>query len=483
MPLFVDNGEFIVNKFVISKLDKVYKENIAKINKTITKELTEHEKKAQSLIQETYDFVFGFIGTNLSSILSGLTLITRATTELYNIPVDLAFRKYYGVEKLGISNYIDLFHRRRITESELLTISRFLGFDTKTIDYANKLFLKFGDLSGYISLFRRGFITSGVLDDYSNALGYDNKELSNFKLLTEYYPSTSDLVSFAVREAFEPDERLWIHEGNAIPKPFSDYGVKIGLNDEWIKRFWHSHWRLLGSGQILEAFHRGFINREVLLDYLKRLDYTEKDRELILSMSYNLLTRVDVRRMFMDGIISSKNLFEYYQTLGFSEKDSYDMLKLSKSMRFIDTTDLRKLYLKEYEIGLLTTSEIKTKLRDTGLDSDEISNFLYISERQTELERVIIIKEQIELQFYNGFITFEVLIQQLRGLGVSDKELKRIEKFSSVFQYQEKTLPTKTELIRFLKNGIIDLETWISYMRKRGYSTDVMYMYLQEIKD
>ncbi|GAI75730.1 unnamed protein product, partial [marine sediment metagenome] len=83
----------------------------------------------------------------------------------------------------------------------------------------------------------------------------------------------------------------------------------------------------------------------------------------------------------------------------------------------------------------------------------------------------------------NGFIAYEVLIQQLRALGISDKELRRIEKFSSVYKYQEKTLPTKAELIRFLKSGIIDLETWISYMRKRGYSTDVMFMYLQEIKE
>lgn len=472
----------LIESGVSKLLDKVQKENIKAINDTITKEATKHEKKAESLIQETYDYIFNFIGTNLSGILSGLNLSIRATTELYDIPIDLSFRRYYGVEKLGLDNYIELYNRKLITESELLAISRFLGYDTKTVDNANKLFLKFADLRSYISLLRREIISFDELRNYANTLGFNDKELSNLTFLSEYYPSTSDLVSFAVREAFEPDDKLWIHEGNAIPKPFSDYGKRIGLNDEWIKRFWHSHWRLLGSGQILEGFHRGFIKRSELLEYLKRLDYTEKDRELILSMSYNLLTRVDIRRVFENGLISSKELFDYYGTLGFSEKDQSLMTSLSKQLRFIDMKDLRKLYIDEFEQGLTTENEVKENLRNTGLDLDEIKLYLYYSDKVNELAFQVELKNQITQRFYEGIIDFDDLVVQLRELGVSNRELKRIEKHAVLFDFRKTKLPSLAELKRYLKKEIIDLTKFVYYALRIGYGAEHIYWILADME-
>lgn len=471
----------VIGSGITKELDNIQNKNIGNVNKTITKKITEAEAEALNAIKEIERASLRSAGSYVARATSYLAFITRLSTSFYNIPFDLVFRKYYAVEKLGIDNYIELFNRGLITEAELLKITRMLGYDVNTVDNANKLFLKFADLSAYISLFRRGFINASDLDKYSRSLGYNGTELENFKKLTEYYPSTSDLVSFAVREAFEPDEKLWITGGNVIPKPFSDYGKRIGLKDEWIKRFWHSHWRLLGSGQILEGFHRGFINRETLLDYLKRLDYTENDRELILSMSYNLLTRVDVRRVFEQGLISSKELFDYYGTLGFSEKDKILMTSLSKQLRFIDMKDLRKLYIDEFEQGLTSESEVKVNLKSTGLDLDEINLFLYYSDKVYELEFTKELKTRITQKFYDGDIDFDELVQQLRDLGVSNRELKRIEKNAVLFDFRKTKLPTITELKRYLKKEIIDLTKFVYYALRIGYVSEHIYWILADM--
>ncbi|GAI73753.1 unnamed protein product, partial [marine sediment metagenome] len=286
----------VISEGLSGLMDTVQKKTVGNINKTIKKKITKDEQKALDIIATIRKMAFKSIGSKISQITSLLPLAIQIGATFYNLPLDLAFRKYYGAERLALNDYIQLFHRKRITEKELIDKCRFIGFPAKVVELANKLSLNHLDISGYIRLFRRELLDGTELKGYSDTLGFTWKELDNYKKITEYYPSTSDLVSFAVREAFEPDEKLWIHEGNAIPEPFADYGKRIGLKPEWIKRFWHSHWRLLGSGQILEGFHRGFISESELLEYLKRLDYTEKDRELILSMSYNLLTRVDVRR-------------------------------------------------------------------------------------------------------------------------------------------------------------------------------------------
>jgi len=364
-------------------------------------------------------------------------LLVDLTHAIISYPWDNRLRKFYAIEKLGLFDYISLYRRKELNLTEFFEMTHFLGYNLKQLDYA--------------------------------------------KLISEYYPSTSDLVSFAVREAFEPDEKLFIHDKNAIPEPFSDYGNKIGLKDEWIKRFWHSHWRLLGAEQILEAFHRGFIKRTELLEYLRRLDYTENDRELILSMSYNLLTRVDVRRVFEQGLISSKELYDYYGTLGFSENDKILMISLAKQLRFIDTKDLRKLYIDEFEQGLTNESEVKENLRATGLDLNEINLYLNYSDKVNELKFVIELKSQITQRFYEGSIDFDELVEQLRGIGVSNRELKRIEKNAVLFDFRKTKLPTIAELKRYLKKGIIDLTKFVYYALRIGYTSEHIFFILSDL--
>jgi len=365
------------------------------------------------------------------------TLLVDLTKGIISYPWDNRLRKFYSIEKLGLFDYISLYRRKELTLTQLFEFTHFLGYDLKQVDYA--------------------------------------------KLISEYYPSTSDLVSFAVREAFEPDKNLFIHGKNAIPEPFSDYGHKIGLKDEWIKRFWHSHWRLLGSEQILDAFHRGFISRDNLIEYLRRLDYTEVDRELILSMSYNLLTRVDVRRVFEQGLMSSKELYDYYGTLGFSENDKILMTSLAKQLRFIDTKDLRNLYINEFENGLTSETEVKDNLRATGLDNDEINLFLEYSDKTNELKFIIELKNQITQRFYEGLIDFDELVEQLRGLGVSNRELKRIEKNAVLFDFRKTKLPTIAELKRYLKKDIINLTKFVYYALRIGYTSEHIFFILSDL--
>lgn len=336
-------------------------------------------------------------------------------------------------------------------------------------------------INDYYALYRRNEIDNDELKENALFLGYDDKTLKNVRKITEFYPTVRDLIDFAVREAFESDENLFIHDANAIPKPFKDYGARVGLDIDWVKRFWHSHWRLLGAGQILDAFHRELISDVDLLDYLRRLDYTERDRQLILDMSFNLLTRVDVRRIFENGLMSSQELYDYYGKLGFSEKDKILMTKLGKQLRFIETKDLRKLYIEQYENGLISESEIKELLLATGLDNDEILSYLEISDANKELEFKLELKKQIENRFYNGDIDYDMLIKQLRGLGVSNRELERIERNAVLYDYRKVKLPSMAELKRYLKKEIIDLNTFIYYGLRLGYDEKVLLYILQDI--
>ncbi|MFX0024436.1 MAG: hypothetical protein ACFE9S_19110 [Candidatus Hermodarchaeota archaeon] len=336
-------------------------------------------------------------------------------------------------------------------------------------------------LDQYIQLFRRNIIDDKALGKKAEFLGYDSEALEHGKIISEFYPTPRDLIDFAVREAFEPDKLLFIHEGNAIPKPFSEYGVKVGLNEEWIKRFWHSHWRLLSAGQILEAFHRKLIPYERVLDYLRRLDYTEIDREILLGMSYNLMTRVDVRRLFENGIISEDDMKDYYSTLGFSEKDVNDLTEMSKQLRFIETKDLRNVYIDYYKNGLLDDKKITDLLTSTGLTSTEIKTFLDLNDLKADLDFKLQFKEKYIEMYYNNEISFSVLAASLRNIGITNKELTRIRDNLALIELEKEKMPSRTDLETWLKKNIIDVDTFISYMLRLGYKEEVIIYYLMEL--
>lgn len=336
-------------------------------------------------------------------------------------------------------------------------------------------------LNDYIVLRRRDLIRDTTLKEMTSYLGYDDATRKHASDLLDYFPSVGDLIDFAVKEAFEPDEKLFIHDKNAIPVDFIEYGKKAGMSESWIKRHWHIHWRLLGTGQILESWHRKITTETELDDYLRRLDYTENDRRIIKGMSFNLLTRVDVRRVFENGLMSSSELFEYYKTLGYSEKDSGLMTGLSKQIRFIETKDLRKLYIEQYDNGFLTEREINNKLKATGLDPNEIELFLYYTDSLKELDFKKELKKQIELRFYEGIIDYDDLIKQLRNLGVSNREITRIERNASLFDFKKPRLPTIAELKRYIKKGLIDLNKFVYYCLRLGYSIEIIEIMLRDI--
>ena len=446
------------------------------------------------------------LGFPFKDIIANLTNLTGVKLELSSAPtmdsiiewVNEVASNLFGIKPFAImegkADYIDLtrdsvYHR--IVQTIVLAIfSVYMFVDNfkKYIQYPYDAYLrelyeleKLG-LTDYIMLNRREFIDDEKLEKTSKFLGYDSDTLENAIKITEFYPSARDLIDFAVREAFEPDENLFIHGKNAIPEPFIEFGKKVGLTDEWIKKFWHSHWRLLSVGQILDAFHRQLITETELLDYLRRLDYTENDQEIIRDLSFNLLTRVDIRRIYENGLMSTKEVFDYYKTLGFSVNDAILMTQLAKQVRFIETKDLRKLYIEQYENGFLTKSAIIGLLKSTGLDSDEIGMYLSYSDMEKEIEFKTELKKQIELRFYEGIIDYDELIVQLRDLGVSNQELKRIESNAVLFNYRKPKLPTMAELKRYLKKNIIAIDKFVYYALRLGYSIQIIEWILRDIE-
>ena len=85
--------------------------------------------------------------------------------------------------------------------------------------------------------------------------------------------------------------------------------LKAGLPEEQARNYWAAHWELPSAQMGYAMFQRRIIDHETLVMLLKSLDIMPFWRDKLIEMSYNPLTRVDVRRMYGLGVLSEEEVY------------------------------------------------------------------------------------------------------------------------------------------------------------------------------
>ncbi len=168
--------------------------------------------------------------------------------------------------------------------------------------------------------FLRGEINLQEHDRLLSSYGFTKDNIDLIKALYLLIPGPSDLIRMAVREAFTPDIAEKFGQYQDFPQAFGDWGAKIGLSKDWASRYWAAHWDLPSATMGFEMLHRGVISNEELTLLLRALDVMPYWRERLIKISYNPLTRVDVRRMYAAGVIDKGQVTRAYLDLGYDQQ-------------------------------------------------------------------------------------------------------------------------------------------------------------------
>ena len=168
--------------------------------------------------------------------------------------------------------------------------------------------------------FLRGEINVTEHDKMLRAFGLDDNYIELIKSLYMIIPGPSDLIRMAVKEAFTPEIANKFGQYQDYPEAFTAWAAKIGLSKDWAERYWAAHWELPSVTMGFEMLHRDIISNEELTVLLRALDIMPYWRERLIQMSYNPLTRVDVRRMYQLGVIDESQVKRSYLDLGYDEQ-------------------------------------------------------------------------------------------------------------------------------------------------------------------
>jgi len=375
-----------------------------------------------------------------------------------------------------------LYRRGNVSESEAKTYLAKLGFSSGEQDkllQLSKALLSVGDIQ---RLYLRGEISEAEAKSRLSKLGFSGEQQNELIKLASYIPSVPDFIRMAVREVFTPEiaEKYGLFED--YPEELDKYVKMAGLDLEYAKFYWGAHWELPSITQGFDMFHRGIISRDELKTLLRSLDVMPYWRERLIKLSETPFTRVDVRRMYRLGVLTFEEMIKSYMDIGYSKEKAEKLAEFTAK----DATE---------EERELTKTEVTTLYRSNAISREEAREFLigigYLPEH-TELilaledyrkgkERITKIKTNVKKRYVRDFISRNDVMVILSREGIPTKEIEELISIWDIEKEEKANLPTKTEIKRFVKKGIISISEYRDIMKRLGYPEEVINWYVKDL--
>jgi len=345
-----------------------------------------------------------------------------------------------------------------------------LGYDSSEFDILNKANRPILEIQFIKDLYLRDILTEEQTITALMRVGYNETEANQIKQLFFYIPSPPDQVRFAVREAFYPEYVTKYGLDNEYPQDFEDAVKKTGVSAEWAKMYWRSHWELPSLQMGFEMLHRGVIDSDTLDDLFKAADIMPYWREQIKAISYNPLTRVDVRRMHKIGVLDRDAVKRAYLNVGYNDHNAELMTEFTILYNQESERDLTKAdILNAYKRRLIELGETKEYLSAMGYELSEINILISRIDYDLELSRKKIIQANLKKGYIRGLYSEVQVTERFGELDMSAGEARElIELWDTEKKDQSRSL-TRGDLDKMFKAKVIDKKTYTAELKMLNY--------------
>lgn len=354
-----------------------------------------------------------------------------------------------------------------------------LGFDDNFAMHYSKLATQWLSGIDYVSAWRRELISEDELNTSLRALRYTDEDIELIKKVSEYFPTPSDLVRFAVREVYSPEiaQRFGLFED--LPEDFLKESYKAGLSEEQAKNYWASHWELPSAQMGFEMLHRRIIDEEDLKLLLRALDVMPFWREKLIQLSYNPLTRVDVRRMYSLGVLDRDDVYNAYLDEGYSPENAEKLTNFTILYENEEMTGMtRSTIIDAFKDGIITLVELQNYLAKLNYPSEVVEFYVNQAQYEKALLDIKAYADDLAEQFQAGILTLDELRSELHQLDIPASFIDTI--INRVIRQKAKRVkpPSLNDAREFLRVGIINDTEFTSILRRLGYRDEDIQRYL-----
>ena len=265
-------------------------------------------------------------------------------------------------------------------------------------------------------------------------------------------PGVGDLITMMVKEAFNDSASMKFGLDDEYPAIVEGWASKQGLDPEWIKRYWRAHWQHISPGQAFEMLHRGLLESTDVADLLKVLDYPTFWREKLIQLSYNPVTRVDIRRMYQDGMIEIADVEERYRKIGYDPLDAklladWTAAEYGKT----ETTATAAEVIAAYTKGFLQRAEAVRMLGVSGWPAEKITFQLQLADQKRSAAAQDDIVETLRAAYTSHVYEEATVRSRLLALDITGD---MVDGFLAVWTMKRELIDEQTRR----KEAIADLE-------------------------
>lgn len=343
------------------------------------------------------------------------------------------------------------------------------------------------DITLLYELRLRGLMTENELYQGLLRRGYEPTDALKLLELKFFIPPVQDLITMAVREVFTPEIARANGQFDEFPQAFAEWAAKQGVNEEWAKNYWAAHWRLPSEQMGFEMFHRQIIDEKRLRGLMVALDIMPGWRDEIIEISYNPLTRVDVRRMHQLGVLDRAQVLKAYRDIGYSPENAELMTQFTELYNegddpnvLFEVEDLsRTAVLKFFKRGIIKRGEALAYLLAGGLSVFVAEMYMDTAELELHLEEREKTVDIIIAEYRTGEITFDQASDRISALELESPELRDAQLQLLKTKEVVTKIPSRSDLDKFADAGFIDRAEYIDTMRLNGYSEKWAAMYYE----
>lgn len=409
-----------------------------------------------------------------------------------------------GERLYQVAELVAMRRRKMIDENAYFEHMQKLGFPMAKAEAIYNLSEKLIAADDVIRAYRRGLIPEEEFYERMYKLGFSREDADILFNVSLYYPGPNDWIRFAVREVFNSLVVEKYGYDEEFPEDIVEPALKAGVTEEILRYYWRAHWELPSPTQGYEMLHRlhpdvlrilgdkyvsmGLASSreeaisklgtdlDTLRELLKVADYPRYWRDRLIAISYNPLTRVDLRRIYAMGLISREELIARLREIGYSPQDAELMAEFYDEYK----TDLDKL---EFDVhvdgfleGLVSEADFRAYFEAKGWSSDKITRLIELLRAQETIawhkkteSRILSLAQSLLAQ---GELSEDDFMDILIAYGIPNLFLEPVSSVISMKRIHS----IKKKLIyvykKAVKEGLITLEEFRSYLEYMGIPED-----------
>jgi hypothetical protein len=376
---------------------------------------------------------------------------------------------------------IALYNKSIIDKQQAIDWMEYHGYKPEHTN--NLLILSKQDIpiADYIVLYRRGLIDLSTLTRISENQGLSRDVFERLLKSTEYVPGISDVIRFAVKDVYtggKVTEELYRDYPGAN---FTKAALANGMDELTAKQYWAAHWELPSPTQVFEMLHRQLITDAEVDEYLKQADYSPFWRPLMKKISYNTLTRVDVRRCYQIGVLDAEGVYKAYRDGGYDDVNARFLTEFTVADVSDENNGVTKaLVISSYKKGLIDRDEAVQYLERIKYPIDVITLVLDQADYDLMVSELNAAEAQLEENFLDGSMSIEEVRDTIRKYNVSETYVTKLTNKLSLKKFTKIKRPTVADLKRWLKAGSITEGDFIKRLTNYGYTEIDAMLYAKE---